>query len=146
MRVMNYDEFIEDVSAEPLLYNQWMGDEYEENVEDADRIYRAVEDLVYEKAVNDPDYIHMSQERIAFFDWFDHRHVRYIVYFGVELSDEKREHVENLLKEFYADSFQEFFELVEDASWDAFNSMDSDAIAFRGGTGMVYAIWRRNDK
>jgi hypothetical protein len=48
-----------------------------------------------------------------------------------------------LLNDFYADEFKSHF-AKQRSNWDVFNSLDN-GIAYRGGIGYAYTIWKYNN-
>jgi hypothetical protein len=96
---------------------------------------------ILEANSGDPDYFMMDGRRCSFFD-YDYESVKYVVYISEQGIDEI---AERMLKKFFAHDYGDYFSREAGGknlrSWDDFEALDY-AIAYRGGVGYVYTIWK----
>jgi hypothetical protein len=97
---------------------------------------------ILEANSGDPDYFMMDGRRCSFFD-YDYECEKYVVY----ISDEEIDEIsQKMLVKFFAHDYRDHFSRESEhgeslRSWDDFEALDY-AIAYRGGVGYVYTIWR----
>lgn len=85
----------------------------------------------------DPDMINIFGYTSCFMD-FETDENHYVIVSG-DVSD-----VEDYLERFFSDDFQNDWELTEPNNWDSFwhNEEKKETIAYRGGRGYVYTVWK----
>jgi hypothetical protein len=96
---------------------------------------------VLEANSGDPDYFMMDGRRCSFFD-YDYERAKYVVY----ISEGINEIAERMLKKFFAPDYIDHFSRESEhgeslRSWEDFESLQY-AIAYRGGAGYIYTIWK----
>lgn len=84
----------------------------------------------------DPDYLMLNGEKILF-DANEINGDRYVLYLSE--SGENME-AENILSSFFSDNFEKKFTKLE-SLWENFGEK---CIAYRGGEGCIYSIWKFN--
>jgi hypothetical protein len=97
---------------------------------------------ILEANSGDPDYFMMDGRRCTFFD-YDYECEKYVVY----ISDEEIDEIaERMLKKFFAHDYGDYFSRESEhgeslRSWEDFEAQQY-AIAYRGGAGYLYTIWK----
>ena len=84
----------------------------------------------------DPDILHLQGEKVLFVD-FIHNQTRFVIYLDGSYKVNESDIIE-YLKRFYSDDLESNFEHFE-TDWDGFTD---DMIAYRGGKGYFYTIWK----
>lgn len=83
----------------------------------------------------DPDMIKINGTT-GYFMSYNHK----ILY--VSTSDDANNEIEDLLRKFYSEDFKSYFTNETPQTWENYDSEDFNGIAYRGGSGYVYTIWK----
>lgn len=119
-----------------LLYNNetvresnWYSNQVWESEEEEDEF--SVLDLLG----SDPDILLLGGERAAYFIKIENE----VFYYSISDADDGT--IEDWLKAFFSEGWKERFQKTEHQTWEGFYSLNT-GIAYRGGKGYTYAIYR----
>ena len=131
---------------EEQLIEDWdwrMSDEEREDLSQ-ERMFELQQEQAFTVLEGDPDIIRMDGQRAGYFADLTNFQTKEkaIVYLSVRIREKKDGKMEDLLESFWTPNYKKEWELIEDGSWNDFDSQET-AIAYRGGSGYIYTIWKK---